>query len=413
MNLQLLLLASITLFKITESGAFSSQSVSSFINQEQRRLSHLSSTLSPDDTEIRSEDGENPAKRGAISMQIDELDKYLGGEGRAQIVWDCYSIGIDPADYFGSIHLGYDDYETIMQLMPSMRRTQKLDSETLEKLAALYPQGGKVEGGVARLSYLSKSSDSATKILLTLADGLQIETVIIPGKGQRSTLCVSSQVEKIRPLTSSEILAQLFFAKKLCRLEGIPDITDIVFMGMGDSVDNIENIIKATKIMTTRDLFQLSASRVTVSTVGPSPESFKAVAEAPCVIAWSVQATNDDLRKQLVPTTKYSIEELREGLIEAMLERPINGRTVLLELTLMKGVNDSLNEAEELASFAEVISERVTGCKVSINLIPYNDVGPRGEMEQNKYQRPDHKDAVAFQEYLQDHGLFSHVRTTQ
>ena len=164
-------------------------------------------------------------------MQIDELAKCLGGKERAQIVWDCYSIGIDPADYFGSIHLGYDDFETIMQLMPSIRRTQKLGSETLEKLAALYPQGGKVEGGVAKLSFLSKSSNSATKMLLTLADGLQVETVIIPGKGQRSILCVSSQVEKIRSLTSSEILAQLFFAKKLCRLEGIPDITNIVFVG--------------------------------------------------------------------------------------------------------------------------------------------------------------------------------------
>ena len=134
--------------------------------------------------------------------------------------------------------------------------------------------------------------------------------------------------------------------------------------------------------MATRELFQLSASRITVSTVGPSPESFKAFAEAPCVIAWSVHAANDKLRKQLVPTTKYTMEELREGLIEAMLERPMNGRTVMLEVALMKGVNDSLQEAEELASFSEVIAERVPGCKVMVNLIPFNDIG-HGE-----YQRP-------------------------
>mmetsp|Transcript_28176 Transcript_28176/g.68586 ORF Transcript_28176/g.68586 Transcript_28176/m.68586 type:complete len:440 (+) Transcript_28176:209-1528(+) len=420
MSLQRLFLATITLLKITESEAFSSLSVSSFRSQELQRLSHLSSTLSPDGTGVRSEDEENAPKRGAISMQIDELADYLGGKGRAQIVWDCYSIGIDPADYFGSIYLGYDDYETIMQLMPSMRRTQKLGSETLEKLAALYPQGGKVEGGVAKLSFLSKSSDSTTKLLLTLADGLQIETVIIPWKGQRSTLCVSSQVGcrhgkmgKLRSLTSSEILAQLFFAKKLCRLEGLPDITDIVFMGIGDAADNIENIIEATKIMTTRELFQLSASRVTVSTVGPSPEAFRAFAEAPCVIAWSVHAANDELRRQLVPTTKYTLEELREGLIEALLERPMNGRTVMLEVTLMKGINDSLKEAEELTSFAEVIAERVAGCKVMINLIPYNNIGPRIEIGQSEYQRPDEKNVVAFQKYLQGHDLFSDVRTTR
>jgi len=122
--------------------------------------------------------------------------------------------------------------------------------------------------------------------------------------------------------------------------------------------------------MTTRELFQLSASKVTVSTVGPSPESFKAFAETPCVIAWSVHAANDELRKQLVPTTKYTMVELREGLIETMLARPMNGRSVMLEVALMKDVNDSLKEAEELAAFAKVIAERVMGCKVMVNLIP-------------------------------------------
>lgn len=243
MNWKILLIASIALLQTTKSEAFSWQSASSLRNQENHRVSRRSSTLSPDSSDVLSE--ENAPERGAISMQLDELAKYLGGKGRAQIVWDCYSIGIDPADYFGSIHLGYDDYETIMQLMPTMRRTQKLGAETLEKLAALYPQGGKIEGGVAKLSYLSKSSDETTKLLLTLADGLQIETVIIPWKGQRSTLCVSSQVGcrqgcrfcatgkmgKLRSLTSTEILAQLFFAKKLIRLEGLPEITNIVFMG--------------------------------------------------------------------------------------------------------------------------------------------------------------------------------------
>ena len=133
--------------------------------------------------------------------------------------------------------------------MPSMRRTQKLGPQTLEKLAALYPEGGQIEGGVAKLAYLSRSSDSTTKLLLTLADGLQVESVIIPWKGQRSTLCVSSQVGckqgcrfcatgkmgKIRSLTSTEILAQLYFAKKIIRLNGLPEITNIVFMGMGDA----------------------------------------------------------------------------------------------------------------------------------------------------------------------------------
>jgi hypothetical protein len=201
----------------------------------QKQLSHpqkisLSSTLSPESpTHVANDD--NVEKKAAISMQIDELAQVLGGRGRAQIVWDCYSIGIDPADYFGTINLGYDDYESIFAMLPSARRTQKLDQDTMSKLASLYPQGGKVEGGVAKLSYISRASDSSTKILLTLADGLKMETIIIPWKGQLSTLCVSSQVGKlntIRDLTPTEILSQVFFAKKLCRLEGLPEITNIV-----------------------------------------------------------------------------------------------------------------------------------------------------------------------------------------
>jgi hypothetical protein len=155
----------------------------------------LQSTLSPEARSFTSNDGVLEEK-GALSMQIDELAAVLGGKGRAKVVWDCYSIGVDPADFFGSvINLGYDDYETIYGMLPSSRRCQRLGPETLDKLSSLYKDGkGKVENGVATLSYISQASDSTTKLLLRLADGLEIETVIIPCKGERSTLCISSLV---------------------------------------------------------------------------------------------------------------------------------------------------------------------------------------------------------------------------
>jgi hypothetical protein len=162
-------------------------------NANAPRKFSLSSTLSPDAPSFISKD-DNTEKKGAISMQLDQLAEVLGGRGRAQIVWDCYSIGIDPADFFGTINLGYDDFESIHGMLPSRRRSQKLGTEALSRLASSYPEGGKIEGGVATLSYISESSDSATKILLALVDGLQIETVIIPWTGQRYTLCVSSQL---------------------------------------------------------------------------------------------------------------------------------------------------------------------------------------------------------------------------
>jgi hypothetical protein len=159
--------------------------------------SKLESTLASDAPTLTTEDDDDDMfHRGAISMQIDELAQVLGGRGRARIAWDCYILGIDPMDFFGSvISLGYDDYETIVDMLPSSRRSQKLGPDALQKLSSLYPGGvNQVEGGVAKLSYISRSGDGTTKLLLRLADGLQVEAVIIPFGGSRSTLCISSQV---------------------------------------------------------------------------------------------------------------------------------------------------------------------------------------------------------------------------
>ena len=130
-------------------------------------------------------------------MSVDELALSMGGRGRARLAWDCYAIGVDPALFYGSpIQLGHDDFESILALLPSSRRSQRIGAEALDKLAQLYPTTPhhKVEGGVATLSLVSQASDQTTKMLLRLADGLEVETVIIPWKDSRSTLCISSQV---------------------------------------------------------------------------------------------------------------------------------------------------------------------------------------------------------------------------
>lgn len=155
----------------------------------------VKSTLSTDAPTFTA-DGEDANPQGGLSMGLEELAQVLGGKGRAQIVWDCYSIGIEPAHFHGpAIDLGYDDYESIYAMLPSQRRSQKLGSDALAKLSELYAtKGGKVEGGVASLSYISRAADSTTKLLLRMTDGLEVETVIIPWNGERSTLCISSQV---------------------------------------------------------------------------------------------------------------------------------------------------------------------------------------------------------------------------
>jgi hypothetical protein len=135
-------------------------------------------------------------QRGGISLSMEELADILGGTGRAKLCWDLYAIGVDPADYFGT-HALYanEDRDSISRLLPSSRRNLSLGKHALERLASLYPQqGGQVEGGVASLSDISTSRDLTTKLLLRLHDGLEVETVIIPLEGVRSTLCISSQV---------------------------------------------------------------------------------------------------------------------------------------------------------------------------------------------------------------------------
>eukprot|EP00529_Nitzschia_sp_RCC80_P011722 CAMPEP_0113482488 /NCGR_PEP_ID=MMETSP0014_2-20120614/22944_1 /TAXON_ID=2857 /ORGANISM="Nitzschia sp." /LENGTH=575 /DNA_ID=CAMNT_0000376005 /DNA_START=329 /DNA_END=2056 /DNA_ORIENTATION=- /assembly_acc=CAM_ASM_000159 len=411
---------------------------------------------------------------GPLSMGFERLVEELGGRtGRAQLVWDCYKVGIDPSNLHGDIvnlANGWEDYETILSLLPTCRRSQRLSQSSVEKLEHLFEQQQQaqaqsqsqsqvqsqsqqsqqksavaqqlappqhphqIENGVATLSYISRSNDGTTKLLLKLVDGLQVECVIIPWKNKRSTLCISSQVGcrqgctfcatgrmgKLRNLSADEILAQMFFSVKMCRLEGLPEISNVVFMGMGEPSDNTENVVQATKMLTARELYQLAASRVTISTVGPTPSSFMDFAQSPCILAWSVHAVNDDLRKKLVPTTKYSMAELRQGLIDALLTKPMNARTVMLEVALMKGVNDQLEHADELAQFTQVIVDSVPGVKPHINLIPYNDIGPATKKVSSgistppvQYERPDSEDVTAFLQRLQSLGMYAHVRSTR
>ncbi|GKZ01005.1 hypothetical protein MPSEU_001052000 [Mayamaea pseudoterrestris] len=164
------------------------------------RSSALHSTTLP--TALRldeADDGVNQAHRkgfGAISMSVSDMSEYIGGNGRAKIVWDCYKIGVDPQILFSSDtvpSLSQDEKDEIVKLLPSGRRAQTLGQDALQFLADSYGGVKRLEDGIASLSHLSTSSDSTTKMLLRLQDGLEVETVIIPVDG-RSTLCISSQV---------------------------------------------------------------------------------------------------------------------------------------------------------------------------------------------------------------------------
>jgi len=207
---------------------------------------------------------------------------------------------------------------------------------------------------------------------------------------------------KLRNLSSTEILSQFFLALKICRLGSIPELANVVFMGMGEPADNAEEVKAALKILTDVNLFHMGQSKVIVSTVAPSPDAFTQFKDSPCVLAWSVHAANDELRKQLVPTTKFSMTELRKGLIDTLISRPKRLRTTMLEIALIDGVNDSDEAAHELAKFAQVIIDSVPGIKLVCNLIPFNDIG------HPYYRKPSMGQCERFQNILRDQNISAH-----
>jgi 23S rRNA (adenine2503-C2)-methyltransferase len=296
--------------------------------------------------------------------------------------------------------------------------------------------GGNVERDVATLSKITTCTDGTTKLLLQLAsDGLSVETVIIPWPDRESsTVCVSSQVGcrqactfcstgrmgKLRSLTSSEILAQLYWANKVCRImrpsSATFPIDNCVFMGMGEPADNVPAVVQAAQIMVDRRMFRLAPRRVTISTVAPCPQAFSELgggAAAPVVLAWSVHSSRDVLRRQLVPTTRHTMEDLRDGLVRCLQGRTKRLRSIMLEVTLLDGINDSPHEdAVHLANFCKPLLDAVDGIKLVVNLIPWNDIdasfGPA-----STYRPPQTDRVLAYQKVLVQNGILCYVRTTR
>jgi 23S rRNA (adenine2503-C2)-methyltransferase len=242
------------------------------------------------------------------------------------------------------------------------------------------------------------SVDGTRKWLLRLAPtnpqdkGAEIECVYIP-ESDRGTLCVSSQVgctltcsfchtgtqRLVRNLTTAEIVGQLLIARQ--RLGDFPDherprdglvpsgegvraVSNIVFMGMGEPLYNLENVAPAIETMADGDGLSLSKRRITVSTSGVVPQIERLGADSGAMLAISLHAVRDDLRNELVPLNKkYPIREL----LQACRDYPgaSNARRITFEYVMLKGVNDSPSDARELVRLLK-------GVPAKINLIPFN-----------------------------------------
>ena len=252
------------------------------------------------------------------------------------------------------------------------------------------------------------AADGTRKWLLKVDAGNAVEAVFIP-EVNRATLCVSSQAGCVldcafcstgrqgfnRNLSTSEIIGQLWLARRLVETR----ITNVVMMGMGEPLLNLDHLIPALRLMLDDNAYGLSRRRVTVSTAGVVPQMDRLRDECPVALAVSLHAPNDELRDRLVPVNrKYPLRELIAACNRYLEKAPRD--FITFEYVMLDGVNDADAQARELVQLASRIR-----CK--FNLIPFNPFPGSG------FERSSDERIRGFAGILQRAGLTVTVRKTR
>ncbi len=257
------------------------------------------------------------------------------------------------------------------------------------------------------LPFVKQGDEEKTeKYLLKTADGLEVEMVCLPMPAGY-TLCVSSQVGcrmgcafcetgkmgLLRSLTTEEIVSQVYQAKHALGL----NVHNIVFMGMGEPLDNYESVMGAVKILTDVHAFALGPSRVSISTSGLVDKIYRLIEDAdPAInLAVSINSPNNAVRNRLMPVNReYDMATLKKAM-EAYCAHP--RRRIFAEYVMISGRTDGLEAADELALYLQ-------GLRVTVNLIPYNP------QSKDRFAPPSAEDVDAFAERMRAHGYLTFVR---
>lgn len=296
------------------------------------------------------------------------------------------------------------------QILQSLYRDYIYDWDAATTLPLDFRETLKKEFPITRTDLLdvSESADGTKKLLLGFADGNSVETVLIPATG-RFTQCISTQVGcamscafcasgsrgVVRSLTADEIVAQYMAGRKF------GEITNIVVMGMGEPFANYDETIRALKLINAGKGPNLGARHITLSTCGVVPGFAKLAAEGiQFELSVSLHAANDTLRSELMPVNrKWPIDELIAACADYTAKTK---RIITFEYTIIKGVNDSRNDAEELAR----VVKRVPMAKV--NLIPLSPVEHRPD-----FKTPEDRTMLMFLDVLMKKNVQTMLRRSR
>jgi 23S rRNA (adenine2503-C2)-methyltransferase len=277
--------------------------------------------------------------------------------------------------------------------------------------------GEQAERRAAAIAARRVSADGTTKLLVRLVDGLTVESVLMPGhRTDRAAGCVSSQVGCAmgcdfcatakggfaRNLTSGEIVEQFLALRQEARAAG-RRLQTVVFMGMGEPLLNLENVLPAIERIASNEIGGLGYGQVTVSTVGIVPGIDALAASGLNVnLAVSLHAPDDLTRARLLPVGRR--HGVREILAAADRYQADTGRPVSIQYCLLMGVNDSIGQADELGSL-------LRGRRMHINLLEFNPIGPG--LSGAIYARSSEAAIGAFLARLKEHGVVAHVRRSR
>ena len=262
------------------------------------------------------------------------------------------------------------------QLFEWMHARGARDLEAMSNVPKDLRDPEQVTLGGLQVDDVMRSKDGTRKMLLRTAAGDRLESVIIPMGTGRWTQCVSSQIgckmgcdfcataemSVRKNLTSSEIVDQIYHARSLMAEEDM-QVNNLVFMGMGEPLDNLDNVIPALRVLLDQKGAAFGQRRITVSTVGLVPKIPLLAESVPINLAVSLNATTDELRSKLMPINrKYNLAQL----LQALRDFPMAPRRrIFVEYVMLGGVNDTDEDAKRLPQLLH-------GVRAKINLIPFN-----------------------------------------